>query len=246
MPRAQWLNGWPESWYEGGNKRAYALQCPVSGCNEVFKTAQELQNHADTDQTTNDQNFNFYHMVLKAMIHETVCPQCGEKFAQGIMGFRLLAKHDRDGHRVPGQPHSKDFEDIKKFIGLIRKYRFEGLGGSGSVQGLVQLWSFLHQYYRRNIRKQDEFEDFKAYLVGFELLGKALVDVRVANGDGEGDYVDQIASMGRDKDFPDFVPRETCEKVYPVDPEAFLSGFPRPEIGTYLEIMREKYAAGDF
>ena len=152
--------------------------------------------------------------------------------------IRALLKHERDVHE------SEDLSDIKGFIGLIRKYRAENFPFNDLDKALV-LWEHLNQYFRRNIERQDEFQDLK------EHLGKNRVNVK------EGvDWLGKIThTSGK---FPGAKNRgtlEKCQKFYPIHPDGFLGKYtPAKEkgeksggIGGFAwDIMRAKYAAGDF
>lgn len=201
------------------------LRCPVSGCGEVFKSMTELEaisRHCIAADNKGP-DIEFHHEVLLTMCDVRKCRECGyEPKTLGMMGTRDMFTHHWKVHR------SREYSDIKRFIGLIRKYRDVPIGGAPYI------WTQLHEYFKRNIQKQPDFEVFKDYLKSYNKLNM------------DGDYLDEIIAVDRPKPFGG---------DYPLTKDEFLKSFPRPSsqaglgpggtVGNIWDIMRARYAAGE-
>ena len=177
------------------------------------------------DDPDDDLDISFYHDVLLSMCDVKHCPfDPYEPNTEGMTAVRDMFAHYKNVHR------SQALSDVKRFIGLIREYRDIPLAGGSKFLGK------LHQYFKRNIRRQPDFEVFKNYL---ESTKKVKMD---------GDYLDQVMAIDRPEDFKK-------EEHFPLTTAEFLKSFPRPpsrvglgpggSTGNIWDIMRARYAAGE-
>ena len=177
------------------------------------------------DDPGEDLDICFYHDVVLSMCDVTECPT-GDKYkpkTEGMTAIRDMFAHYKTVHRDSGM------SDVKRFIGLIREYRDIPLARG------PKFWEKLHQYFKRNIRRQPDFEVFKNYL---ESCKKVKMDC---------DYLDEVIAIDR--------PKDCKEAHYPLTKAEFLKSFPRPpsraglgpggSAGNIWDIMRARYAAGE-
>ena len=233
------LKGWPKSWYVNENEDG-DIRCPAVGCHEVFRTIEDLNDRTHHFYNPGqDPDTKFHHAILEAMDFTTQCPKCDEfEFSKvdkpyGAHDPRFLFKHEREKH------HTEEFSDIKKFIGLIRKYRKDPYFVHD-----VSIWRDLHEYYIRNIQKQPEFEEFKKYLSHCDINTKLPPEK----------YLEEVAKRDRGSEIPVAMGHgmPTVEVTwFPVHRDQFLKSFPCPkdqegDAANIRDIMRAKYARGEF
>ena len=153
--RPEEVRGWPKSWYVGEDVMRN-LRCPVSGCRRVFISAEEVRsllNHAVEEDQNGDMEFR--HKILMEMVNVTKCPKCERPYEftiDNIPDVRELFQHELDAHG------SEELSDVNKFIVLIREHRDKKFGGG------PEIWSELHEYHKRQIRKQPRFTEFEQYV----------------------------------------------------------------------------------
>lgn len=237
------LKGWPESWYAKDDKGKVYLRCPAPNCKDVFKNADEMENRLMHQFCPEDPVTKFQHAILQATCEVKQCPKCDYVRTPRDMGpwtvdsdIRALLKHEHDEHNG-----EQDLLDMKKMIGFIRKHRGRLFGGKDLTRA-IRLWKHVDSYFRTNIKQQPEFAAFETYLL----------DVGVWMG--EGDWLGDINKACRDTQFPgnpQGKELKECRDYYPVGPEYFLQSLnpPKQRLGdssNIREIMRAKYAAGDF
>ena len=240
--RPEELQGWPKSWYVNGDEEKGYLRCPVSGCNEVFQTAEQVRNileHAvrsrdDPDLGANaNWDIKFRHKILVAMFNVTACPRCDDPFEfDSIPEIRNLFDHESEVHKT------EDLSDINKFITLIRELREKEFGEGREI------WPELYEYYKRQLRRQDGYLEFERYLKRnyplFRTSGTTIYDW----------YYDQLAvgdrggiSYGRSKE-----EREKYSVCYPVKSDEYLSLLkPLPDDPEHiLNVFKDRYSKGHF
>ena len=234
--QAEGLKGWPKSWYVNGNEDG-DLRCPAVGCDKVFRTVEEMEDRTDhLNDFVENPDTQLHHDVLRAINNVEKCPKCdySEKRADldhSIHDTRNLFRHERKVH------HSEELSDIKKFIGLIRKHRYDMFGGG------IHIWPGLHEYYIRNILKQPELPELEKYLQKFHVDTSRTLS-----------YLDYIAAVDRGSAFPEGLTKEQkkiCREYYPVDRDRFLSCFGPPKdrqmgVPHVWDVMRDKYSKGEF
>ena len=234
--RIEELKGWPLSWYEGENGTGY-LRCPARGCDKVFKTAKEMEQRLQHySWPEEDEDIAFDHVILAAMCAVQICPKCGvvpSHVGTHDNDTRPHFKHELDVHKT------ERLSDIKGFIGLIREYRSLDFPYGNLDENVIELWSKLYQYFRRNIIRQPDYHVLHNFLLDQRDL-KRSKDILCTVTYTDSDF---LGLTGEDL--------ENCKVVYPVHKDAFLSKWrpthlPRYPTGHIVDTMKARYAKGDF
>lgn len=230
--RPEAFKGWSKCWYVGENPNA-DLKCPAPGCDEVFRTGQAIRDRAIHFGEEQDPDTKFFHDVLDIIEQELHCLKCKwvdsrDNKALGERDCRDFFKHERDVH------WTDDFPDPKKFVGLMRKYRFRRFVDDG------HLYHALHEFFIRNIQKQPDFEEFKEYLRNYcKIDTTAPPEV----------YLEIVLAKDRGSHPPEGL-TATQKKFFPVDRDEFLYSFSKPEDradgSNIRDVYRVRYAETAF